>query len=72
MRRPEGMSVEAALEYQMGHCGFCDGSRKERRFFFVSNAQPVVICDMCVGALNVQMFMIELHHRQLEDPTVKQ
>jgi len=66
------MSVDDALEYQMSHCSFCDGSKKERRFFFVSNAQPVVICDMCVGALNVQMFNIELQQRHLEDPRVKQ
>lgn len=66
------MSVEEALEYQMEHCCFCDSPKKDRRYFFISNAQPVALCDHCLQQLNHQMFQIELQRRQLEDPTVKQ
>lgn len=66
------MSVEDALEYQMSHCSFCDAGKKDRKYFFVSGAQPVVICDGCVTSLSTQLFHIELQRRQLEDPTVKQ
>lgn len=66
------MTVDEALDYQMKHCCFCDSTKSDRKYMFISNAQPVIICDMCVGALNVQMFHIELQQRHLEDPRVKQ